>query len=315
MAQRKGALAVGIALAAVSTAAGALLPIVTRYGALHIDPLLYSAGSAIVAAVCSVPFLGAGDGLGVLVNRRYRSRLAAISLAGTFVPSLFMVYGLRHVNAITGVLLLQTEPIYSLIVAMLAVDEVPSSRQVIATGLILTGIFSAFWGTGGLTLSLPALMVALTPLMWQLSHVITLRVMPPLKPISVTAARNCHASILLAALVIVTRPSVLGQLGQFYVIGTLIVSGAIVYFLGTLTWYGAISRLSLSWTTALVVPGVPVLSIVFAAFFLGEHAGMRQFVAIAIAVGGILGLVLGSDPSRPGAPEIEAIEVPAPPGV
>ena len=96
MAQRKGALAVGIALAAVSTAAGALLPIVTRYGALHIDPLLYSAGSAIVAAVCSVPFLGAGDGLGVLVNRRYRSRLAAISLAGTFVPSLFMVYGLRQ---------------------------------------------------------------------------------------------------------------------------------------------------------------------------------------------------------------------------
>ena len=33
-------------------------------------------------------------------------------------------------------------------------------------------------------------------------------------------------------------------------IGTLIVSGAVVYFLGTLTWYGAISRLSFSWTTA-----------------------------------------------------------------
>ena len=206
MAQRKGALTIGIALAALSTASGALLPIVTRYGATNIDPLLFSAGSAIIGAVCALPLLGAGDGLGALFDHRYRLRLAAISLAGTFVPSLFMVYGLRHVNAVTGVLLLQTEPIYSLIVAMLVVGEIPAPRQVIATGLILAGIFSAFWGAGGLNLALPGLLVALTPLMWQLSHVVTLRVMPPFRPITVTAARNCHASILLAALVIATNP-------------------------------------------------------------------------------------------------------------
>ena len=238
----------------------------------------------------------------------------AISLAGTFVPSLCMVYGMRRVSAITGVLLLQTEPIYSLIVATLVVGEIPAPRQVIATGLILVGIFSAFWGAGSLQLTAPALMVALTPLMWQLSHVITLRVMPPLRPISVTAARNSHASLLLAALVFATNPSALGELGHLYVIGTLVVSGAVVYFLGTLTWYGAIKRLSLSWTTAVVVPGVPVLSLIFAAVFLGERAGMRQFVAIAVAVTGILGLVLGADPARRGATEIEAIEIPAPPG-
>ncbi|MGO9061753.1 MAG: DMT family transporter [Candidatus Binataceae bacterium] len=314
MAGRDGALAVGIGFAAVTTGAGALLPIITRYGATHIDPMLYCAGSAVVATICSLPLLGAGDGLGTLLNPRYRWRLMAISLAGTFVPSLCMVYGMRRVSAITGVLLLQTEPIYSLIVATLVVGEIPAPRQVIATGLILVGIFSAFWGAGSLQLTAPALMVALTPLMWQLSHVITLRVMPPLRPISVTAARNSHASLLLAALVFATNPSALGELGHLYVIGTLVVSGAVVYFLGTLTWYGAIKRLSLSWTTAVVVPGVPVLSLIFAAVFLGERAGMRQFVAIAVAVTGILGLVLGADPARRGATEIEAIEIPAPPG-
>lgn len=314
VANRKGALAIGVALAALSTAAGALLPIVTRYGAINLDPLLFCAGSAIVGAICALPWLSAGDGLGALFDRRFRLRLAAISLAGTFVPSLFMIYGLRHVNAVTGVLLLQTEPIYSLIVAILVVGEVPAPRQMIATGIILAGIFSAFWGTGGLNLGVPALMVALTPLMWQLSHVMTLRVMPPLSPVSVTAARNCHASLLLAALVFATNPSALGQLAHFYVIGTLAVSGAVVYFLGTLTWYGAIQRLSLTWTTALVVPGVPVLSVIFAAVFLGERAGIRQYAAITIAVVGILTLIMGSDPSRPAAMEIEAIEVPAPPG-
>jgi drug/metabolite transporter (DMT)-like permease len=314
VAGRDRPLAAGLGFAAVTTATGALLPIVTRYGATHIDPMLFCAGSAIMATICSLPLLGAGDGLGTLLDPRYRWRLMAISLVGTFMPSLCMVYGMRRVNAITGVLLLQTEPIYSLIIATLVVGEVPAPRQVIATGLILVGIFSAFWGAGSLDLTAPALMVAVTPLMWQISHVITLRVMPPLSPISVTAARNCHAALLLAALVLATTPSALGQLEHLYVIGTLVVSGAVVYFLGTLTWYGAIKRLSLSWTTALVVPGVPVLSLMFAAVFLGERAGMRQFVAIAVAVTGILGLVLGADPSRRGAAEIEAIEVPAPPG-
>jgi len=157
-------------------------------------------------------------------------------------------------------------------------------------------------------------MVALTPLMWQMSHAVTLRVMPPLSPISVTAARNFYAAILLAAFLLAINPAALGQLSEFQVVGTILTTGAVVYFLGTLTWYGAISRLSLSWTTALVVPGVPVLSVAFAAALLGERAAMRQFVAIGIAMAGILGLLLGSDPSRPGAAAIDAIEIPAPPG-
>ena len=311
---RRGSLAAGFAHAAITTVAGALLPIVTRYGATRIDPLLFCSGSALVAAVCALPMLCSGEGFGTLLDSRYRLPLAAISLAGTFLPSLAMVYGMRRVGAVSAVLLLQTEPVYSLAIATLVVGEAPSPRQVIATVTILAGIVSAFWGGAGLDLNRAALMVALTPLMWQVSHVISLRVMPPLRPISVTAARNAHAAVLLTALVVGCRPSALGQLAHFNVIATLLATGAIVYFIGTLTWYGAISRLSLSWTTAVVVPGVPVLSVMFAALFLGERTGLRQFAAIAVAVAGILGLVLGSNPSRRHAAEIEAIEVPAPPG-
>jgi drug/metabolite transporter (DMT)-like permease len=291
-----------------------MLPIVTRYGAIHLDPLLFCSGSAIIAALCALSWLGAGGGFSLLLDARYRWPLTAISMIGTFLPSLAMVYGLRRVSAISGVLLLQTEPVYSLIVATLVVGEVPSLRQLLATALILTGIFSTFWGAGGIDLSAAALLIALTPLLWQMSHVITLRVMPPLSPIGVTAARNAHAALALTILLMVSNPGALGQLSQLAVLGTLLGTGAIVYFLGTLTWYGAIQRLSLSWTTALVVPGVPVLSILFAALFLGERAAPRQFAAIGLAVSGILVLVLGTDPSRPGAAEIEAIEVPAPPG-
>ncbi len=304
----------GIAMAAITTATGALLPIITRYGAMHLDPLLFCAGSAAVAAACAMSILPGAGGLGALGDPRYRWRLMAISLTGTFLPSLAMVYGLRRVNAVSAVLLLQTEPIYSLIIATLVVGEAPAPRQVLATAAILAGIVSAFWGGAGIDLSGAALMVALTPLMWQVSHVITLRVMPPLRPLGVTAARNFYSAMLLAILVAAGRPFALAQLTQLNVIATLLVTGTLVYFIGTLTWYGAISRLSLSWTTAMVVPGAPVLAVVFAALFLGERAGARQLAAIAVAVAGIFGLVLGSDPSRRGAAQIEAIEVPAPPG-
>jgi drug/metabolite transporter (DMT)-like permease len=313
-AARAGSLPMGIAMAAITTACGGLLPIITRYGATHVDPLLFCSGAALIAAVCTIPILRGGEGLGVLHDHRYRFPLAAISIAGTFLPSLAMVYGLRRVNAVSAVLLLQIEPVYSLAIATLVVGEAPSIRQVVATTAILVGIISAFWGGAGIDINYAALMVALTPLMWQVSHVITLRVMPPLRPIAVTAARNVYAAALLVALLALRRPAALGQLAHLNVVMTLLATGAIVYFLGTLTWYGAISRLSLSWTTALVVPGSPVLALVFAALFLGEQAGTRQIAAIAVAVAGILGLVLGSDPSRPHAAEIRAIEIPAPPG-
>ncbi|SRR5579875_988630 len=314
MPSRRRSPAAGIACAAITTISGALLPIVTRYGATHIDPLLFCAGSAIVAAACALPILHRSDGLGLLLDRRYRLALAAIAIAGTVLPSLAMVHGMQRVNAVSAVLLLETEPVYSLIIATLVVGEAPSPRQLIATAVILAGIVSAFWGGGAIDLSGTALLVALTPLMWQLSHVITLRVMPPLRPIGVTAARNTYAAMMLAALTVVYRPTALSELGHLSVIGILLATGAIVYFIGTLTWYGAINRLSLSWTTALVVPGVPVLSVVFAALFLGERTSARQLAALALAVAGILGLVLGTDPSRPAAAQIEAIEAPAPPG-
>lgn len=307
--------AAGIVLALVSTVAGALLPIMTRYGALHVDPLLFCSGSNLVAASCVLPLLQATDGIGMLVDRRYRLRLIAISLMGTFMTGLALVYGMRRVNAISGVLLLQTEPIYSLVIATWVVGEAPSQRQVMATGLILTGVFSAFWNGGGVAMSVPAVALLVTPLMWQLSHAITLRVMPPLSPTCVTAARYGYAGLLLIALLLAIHPAALAQLGRADVLGTLLASGSLVGFVGTLSWYGAIRRLSLSWTTALVVPGIPLLSIAFAIAFLGEPATARELIAIGLAVLGVLGLVLGSDPSRKSAPIIEAIEAPVPPGI
>ena len=71
-----------------------------------------------------------------------------------------------------------------------------------------------------------------------------------------------------------------------------------IYVFGSLTWYGAINRLSLAWTTALTIPGVPMLSFLFAIVFLGEHPSGREVCGMLIAVAGVFFLVLGADANR-----------------
>jgi drug/metabolite transporter (DMT)-like permease len=82
-------------------------------------------------------------------------------------------------------------------------------------------------------------------------------------------------------------------------------TGSVVYFIGSLTWYGAISRLSLALTTAVVIPGVPILSMAFAVVFLGERPGYRELIGIIVAVIGVAMLVACSDASR--VPPLEAV--------
>ena len=60
------------------------------------------------------------------------------------------------------------------------------------------------------------------------------------------------------------------------------------------------------------MPGIPILSILFAVMFLGERATTREVGGIPIAVGGVLVLILGADPHRkqPASEAAEAIHEP-----
>src|SRR5439155_25464998 len=114
------------------------------------------------------------------------------------------------------------------------------------------------------------------PLFWQISHVISLRLMPPLRPLTVTGARYVFAAITLMVTTLICDRAALRGLTDGNVLVAGCATGAFIYFLGSLSWYGVINRLSLSWTTALVIPGVPILSFGFAMIFLGERPAVRE---------------------------------------
>ncbi|HUA32761.1 MAG TPA: DMT family transporter [Candidatus Binataceae bacterium] len=306
-ARRARAFRIGILSAILSTILGAGQPVAMRFGAVHLDPLLFCSGCVIVAALCSIAWLSISGNLSTIFDPRFRTRLCLMGLSGTVMTSLTVTYGLAKINAVLGVLLLQSEPVYSLVLSTIFVGERPSLRQVAATAVILIGISSVFGG-GSLSPWWAAGLVFITPFFWQTSHVIGLKVMPPLSPATVTGARFIYASMFMTALLLVFRAATVPQLANPQMLAVTIFTGVLIYFFGALTWYGAISRLSLAWTTALVVPGIPLLSILFAVIFLGEHATRREVIGILIAISGVLGLVLGAEGHRTHHDEVEIAE-------
>jgi drug/metabolite transporter (DMT)-like permease len=237
--------------------------------------------------------------LGLLIDRRYRMRLLLLSIFGTVVTTLTLVFGLRRIDAVAGTLLLQSEPVYSLLLATLFAGERPTLRQLAATAVIITGIASAIDASSAAYSPVwAAMLVAGTPLFWQTSHILSLPVMPPLSPVCMTGARFGYGAVVLTLALAMFDPHAVTQLAEPLVLGTIVATGVVCYFLATLTWYAAINRLSLAWTTALVIPGIPLLSILCAIVFLGEHATPRDIIGIFIAISGVLLLVLGAEGAR-----------------
>ncbi|HLW71288.1 MAG TPA: DMT family transporter [Candidatus Binataceae bacterium] len=294
-AHRRG---VGLAMAIVTTIVAALQPVALRYGALKTDPLIFATIAVGAAAVVAASVLGYTGEIKVLMRRDYAPRLFVVSMTGTLATALLLIYGLRRIDAIAGVLLLESEPIYSLVLAMLFLRERPSGRQIFATATILGGIGSVFGASRVFSPFYAAAMVILTPLFWQSSHVLALRLMPPLRPLCMAGARYIYSALVLFVIVLVAHRGAFTQSVEVEVLLAGSFTGAVVYFIGSLSWYGAISRLSLAWTTALVIPGVPLLSMGFAIIFLGERPGPREVAGVLIAIAGVALLVTGIDASR-----------------
>jgi drug/metabolite transporter (DMT)-like permease len=309
---RRRAFKIGVTLALSNTIIGAGQPALTRWGATNLDPLLFCTGAVVVAALFCVVFMYSRGELKLVFGRPFRLRLAMMSAIGTMATSLLLTFGMTRINAIATTILLQSEPIYSLVLAIIVVRERPSNRQLLATATILVGIASVFATGGAFSPAWAALMVLITPLFWQTSHVMGLSMMPPLSPLTVTSGRMIYAALGLGALLIITRPATLPELANVSTLTIIVATGLFIYFLSALTWYGAISRLSLAWTTALVVPAIPLLSILFAVVFLGERATAREILGVLIAIAGVLALVLGADAHRqhPAGDAVEAVHQP-----
>src|SRR5260370_25927586 len=83
---RARAFQVGLTLCIINTIIGAGQPVITRWGAVHLDPLLFCTGAVVVATGCTIPLLLFTGELRLIVDQRYRGRWFMVAMWGAVRP-------------------------------------------------------------------------------------------------------------------------------------------------------------------------------------------------------------------------------------
>jgi drug/metabolite transporter (DMT)-like permease len=282
----------GLLFAGLCALNGAFVPAVAKFTTDHADPLFVAAATTFFAGLAAAVMLGARGELSRLVQRETAPLLILLGALGTTIPFILFFEGTRRTSAIEAVLCLQTEPVYSLIVAWLFLGHRLTVRRVAAALVLMTGIVLAV-GVGGLSDPLGVTLLLLTPLSWQICHLLTLRGMPHVEPYLLTGARYVYGGALVAlAAWVFGGPDLLPTAGVLsQQLPVLALQGVGLSYLGTMLWYLTIARLDLARATAIVVPSIPLLSLGASFLVVGEVPILRQTVGMLLTAGGVLAFV------------------------
>jgi O-acetylserine/cysteine efflux transporter len=282
----------GLAFAGLCAVNGAFVPAVAKLTTGHAEPLFVAAMTSVWAGLCAALVLALGGQLRVLLKPRVGPRLLAIAALGTGAAFWLFFLGASRATAIDAALCLQTEPAYSLLLTWLALGHRPTRRRVVAIIISLLGITLAVGGHG-LSGSSGVWILLVTPLCWQLSHLIVLRGLIGVSPLILTGARYIHGGWMLALIWLLSGSATgFAAATQWLAqLPLLALQGVVLSYGGTLLWYQSITRLDLGRATAIVVPSIPVLSLGASFLLLGEVPSVRQWVGMGLTAGGVLAFV------------------------
>ncbi len=298
MSRRQGETA-GLLLAAYCIANTAFVPAAAKLTTALADGLTIALFTSFFGGVTVLALLAARGRLALLWPRRDLWTLVAIGALGTGVAFLLFYSGAKRVTAIETALCVQTETIYSLIGTRFVLGYPVSKRRIAAVTAIGAGILLAI-GTQPVSGWLGLGLLLATPLAWQASHWLALKRLTVFDPLQLSAARYVYGTAVLLALWLATDgPSALparANLGGF--LPGVALQGAVLSFGGTLAWYGAVKRLDLTRTTALVVPSAPIVSLVVSFLVLGEQPSLREVCGFLIASAGVLTFALSPSVTR-----------------
>ena len=282
----------GLLFAGLCAVNAAFVPAVAKLTTDRADPLFVAAVTTLFAGLAAALVLGTRRELPRLVQRDRAPVLVLLGALGTAIPFVLFFEGTRRTSAIEAVLCLQTEPVYSLIVAWLFLGHRLTLRRVAAALVLMAGIVLAV-GVGGLSDTVGVTLLLLAPLCWQICHLVTLKRLPSVEPHLLTGARYVYGAALLAPAAWVlggaewlpTADVIAEQLPIWAV------QGVVLGYVGTMLWYQAIARLDLARATAIVVPSIPLLSLGASFVLVGEVPTLRQAAGMLLTAGGVLAFV------------------------
>ena len=263
-------------------------PILGKYGVSLVQPLFFASVTNLIAAVSLILIiLFKKESLLLLIDKRYFLSLLSIGFFGTTLSSIVFFYGVRLTSGINSAILLQAEPVYSLVIGYLLLQEKVTTRQIISTIVIIIGtVLVIYQGTSRLNWG--DILVLLTPLCYQVGHYFSKRLLnqTEISPLFIAAGRTFYGG---GFLFILNRLAGTGDfkiLTQPNIFAIFIFYGTVVYALTYLTFYAAIKRINLSKASA-IISIYPAISIVLANVILKEVPDVYQSSGFLIVLAGV----------------------------
>jgi drug/metabolite transporter (DMT)-like permease len=251
-------------------------------------PPLFSRGLAGVAAALILAAVAAGRGEQLKVPREAIPRLLFAAFTNVFAWMGFTNIAMKWISVSEGALLVYTMPIWATLFAWPLLGTRPTLRDVAALALGVTGLAILFGGQG-LSLGHDKLMGVLLALssaiLFALGNILNRKPIPvpPIALVAWQVGLGCLAMVVLGVAFEKPDYGALSGIGWAVMAYMTIIPMGICY----MTWFETLRRLPPA-TASIGMLIVPPIGVVSAALILGEPLGLREILAMAITLGGVM---------------------------
>ena len=277
-------------------------PLIGQDGLAYFSAPLFFYGGLAVGSLVVFPTLAAKGRWRRMLSREVALPLALMGwLSGT--ASIIYLSALRYTTPANAAVMAQVEVLYSAVLSAwflreaIGLSQVAASFLVVAgTGLILAHDLGSWRWKGDL-------MIALTPWMYQLSHIFAKRLPKDLDPLLVTGSRLFYGLLLLSPYVLWTLGHAPRWSWSAPALRILALQGLLMGALSLWMWYSAILRMDLAKATAVLL-SYPALTMLFSWALGRERIHPVQVAGLAVTLGGAYWLsriAMGPGPSPPQA--------------
>lgn len=282
----------GIIFVLITVLIAGALPIIVKYGIGFINPLFFAATSSLLAGLSLFVLAVIQGNWKVLFSKKYLPKLLLIGLFGITISNIFFFYGTSLTSAINVSILLVIEPVYSILIGYLFLNEKITFKQIIFTSIIVMGTVIVLYKVR-LIFNWGDLMILCTPLCWQIAHFFSKKLMSNFNEITprlIATARTLYGGIFLILLSYIIGLNQFNMFEFTNVLWIVIFQGIIGFAVQYSLWYEAIRRLNLSKATS-IISMYPAFSILLAWCILKELPTFQQIGGFIVIICGIFGLI------------------------
>ncbi len=262
-----------------------MYPLFTHYFVRTLDPIFLVSVSTLISAL---PFMIKAlfqKNLSRIFSGKILKKLFIMAIFGA-LGSVFLFVGTKLTTGVNTGLLLQIEPIYSLILGTIFFGEVIGKKKFTATLLMVLGAMVIIYKPG-LSPNIGDIFIILTTLMFQISHTFAKKLMDKGEDISIIlAGRQLYAGILLVIFALIFNKSFFELFGSVQSLVSASYLGLSLSII-VLLWYLAIKRMPLS-TASSFLPLTALVALLGSALLLKETISTQQYIGFALIVTGMI---------------------------